>query len=114
MKIFVYGTLKRGHGANRLLGDSEMVAEDHIDGAHMVSLGGFPGVFLSHREGTEGHVTGEVYEITPQILERLDHYESNVSFYQRRKVQTRSGMEVQVYEFLGASDRYPAVANGTW
>jgi len=114
MKIFVYGTLKRGFGANRLLRDSQMVAEDYIDGAHMVSLGGFPGVFLSHREGTTGHVQGEVYEIDDVVLEHLDHYESNGSFYQRQKVTTRGGLEVEVYEFLSPSERYQPVPDGVW
>ena len=115
MKIFVYGTLKRGFGANRYLLNCPLVApEAVIEGAHMVSLGGFPGVFLKGRPGTSGQVYGEVYEVDDTTLKNLDMYESNGSFYQRRKVTTTAGMEVEVYELLRNSETFPVVEDGVW
>lgn len=57
MKVFVYGTLKKGFHANDLLGDSQYLKEATIKGK-MVSMEGFPAV-------TDGDndIKGEIWEL---------------------------------------------------
>lgn len=72
MKVFVYGTLRRGHGNNRLLRDSDCHGVAVLEGYKMVSLGGFPAIFRGEKDDT---VVGEVYEVTKPVLNSLDRLE---------------------------------------
>ena len=71
MKVFVYGSLKKGFYNNVVLGDSEFVAVDIVSGYSLISLGAFPMAIPD----PEGYVIGEVYYVTPETLERLDRLE---------------------------------------
>jgi gamma-glutamylcyclotransferase (GGCT)/AIG2-like uncharacterized protein YtfP len=111
-RVFVYGTLKRGHGNHALLerGRARYLGRDRIEGS-MHSLGAFPAVTLA----AAGTVHGELYEVSPETLRRLDRLEGTPSFYQRTRVSMSTGMEAWVYvmtaEKLAAA---PAVASGCW
>ena len=99
-KVFVYGSLKRGFGNHRVLGDSKMVAmtttRRHY---HMLSYGAFPGV-LDTREGYEHFpVDGEVYEVDSNTLRDLDRLEGNGHFYQRKLVRV-SGVRGKVWMYF--------------
>lgn len=120
MKVFVYGTLKRGFGNNAYylapdedgVAKSEFLGEDSIDGMVMRSLGGFPGV--SRGEGT---VHGEVYEVGAEVLRSLDRLEGHPHFYIRVPAKTKNGLEVQVYTLpldRPNLERYPIVKDGLW
>jgi gamma-glutamylcyclotransferase (GGCT)/AIG2-like uncharacterized protein YtfP len=78
----------------------------------MVDLGYFPGVIQSPESYTAIH--GEVYEVTPDVLQELDFLEGHPDFYERRVVTLEDGTEAWVYllpnEFL---DR-PTVDSGDW
>lgn len=73
--LFVYGTLKRGHGNNIVLGNSEFCFKYVTAPIYtMVTNGWFP---IVKRGGTTA-ITGEVYKVTDQnILNnvyRLERY----------------------------------------
>ena len=89
MKVFVYGSLKKGFYNNVVLGDSEFVAVDIVSGYSLISLGAFPMAIPD----PNGQVIGEVYYVTPETLEKLDRLEGfhidnpYSSMYDRQVVQ---------------------------
>jgi len=109
MKVFVYGTLKRGfcrHAAlhqQTLLGTA--VTEPHYQ---MVNVGTYPGL-ISAEPGVP--VEGEVWEVDPTCLARLDEIESVTSeLFHRRPVQLQApfGQQpIEAYFFGGSTDGLP-------
>ena len=93
-KVFVYGILKDRFPI--------IEKEDTIDGT-MVDLGPFPVVLALDTGHT---VTGQVIDVTPAILKRMDQVEG-VSFnhYERKKVKTAAGHTCFVYVYH--SSNYP-------
>lgn len=89
IRVFVYGTLKKGHGNHRLLENSKFLGRCVINGKHrLVSLGGFPGLVAAEEEDAERGVSGEVYQVNEETLLSLDFLEGHPRFYERRKVPT--------------------------
>lgn len=88
MKIFVYGTLKKGHGNNRLLKDAEFIGKAVTLGKFKLAGFGVPFVWPD----VEGKpLQGELYDIgDPTVmpgklrLQLLDDLESNGHVYERR------------------------------
>lgn len=93
MKFFVYGTLKRGFGNNRLLDGAKYIGKAITPPEYtMVSLGGFPGVIHSGQTV----VSGEIWEVDdPMQTLRVDRLEGHPNFYRREEVpvQTADGVE---------------------
>lgn len=111
--IFVYGTLKQGHGNHGVMPvESEFLGRGSYDGK-MVSLGGFPGVI----EDSTGITKGELWSVP--FIEGIDMLEGNGSFY-TREVQTiasEDGMDVEAWVYMLAADEYgdlPLVEDGEW
>lgn len=96
--VFVYGSLKLGYGNHPILGASPLrdVTRTVSRNFTMVSLGGFPGVEL----GGSYNIEGEVYEVTDEVLARLDRLESNGSFYQRYQTFLANGDTAWMYCLL--------------
>ena len=72
-KLFVYGTLKRGHGNHRaFLKDARFLGEakTHRKMWGLVDLGAFPAMTYD-----ELQVEGEVYEVSPSQLASIDSLE---------------------------------------
>lgn len=80
MKIFVYGTLKRGHGNNRLLENAELVGPEIVHGFKLYNAG-----FPVAAPCEESIAEGEVWDIgdDQQILYNLDRLESEGRMYHR-------------------------------
>lgn len=88
--VFVYGSLKKGKGNDRLLTKAKFITEAVMTGHYkMVSFGNFPGVILVN-DPPMRNVLGEVYEIDDKTLHNLDVLEGNGHFYQRTLVTVRS------------------------
>lgn len=107
--LFVYGTLKRDFGNNRLLQDSKYVADATITGV-MRSLGGFPCVSLNG----DYTVYGELFEVGPEVLAACDRLEGHPSWYVRTKVRTNKG---DAWVYLIEDEKYttyPIVKSGKW
>lgn len=100
MKVFVYGTLRKGGHNHGVLNGAKYVGVDYIEGFTLYDLPyGFPCIVKG-----EGRVMGEVYEVDDdRILERLDilegykvQYEED-SMYLRRNIMAESGEMVAYY-----------------
>lgn len=107
-KVFVYGTLKRGHGNNRLLEGSRFVGEARtVRHLHMRQWagGGFP--YLIDDAGPDRRqCAGEVYEVDVATLARLDILEGVPHHYQRRPLSVvLAGGVVEVAQAYVVSDR---------
>lgn len=98
MKVFVYGTLKKGYGNNRLLEDAILDSIDELPGFEMYysyGVGSFP---VIKRSGNHS-VVGEVYDLTgcPYVLGWLDSLEGHPNWYNRQIHETASGQKVHTY-----------------
>lgn len=116
MKVFVYGTLRMGHGNNHLLHKAKFLGEATTNGL-MYSMGYIPFVSLKHKSN-ENIVHGEVYEIDEDILQRLDRLEGyyparpDHSFYNRSLVSTSLG-DAYIYHIDHDTDRN-RIEGGDW
>ena len=110
-KIFVYGTLKQGFGANSILqGRAEFITDDRIEGS-LYNLGAFPG----YKTSGSGMVAGEVYEITDENLPAmLDSYENYPSLYTRVKMHTEKGYNAWVYVINENMYEKNLIQEGVW
>ena len=115
MNVFVYGTLKKGHGNHRLLENSRFIGEDSITGFDMYSTGGFPAVIPG-----DGVVFGELYEVTPEELESLHRLEGyresdpDTSMYIPNVVETDGGHSCLTYIWNYDYKDLPRVEGGVW
>lgn len=84
-KVFVYGTLRRGHGNHILLRQAHFLGEwISKDSDYFMCGRGVP--FLSLKPGHQGaRVLGEMYEVTDEQLERLDQLEGHPAWYCRKE-----------------------------
>jgi gamma-glutamylaminecyclotransferase len=105
--VFVYGTLKRGYGNNRLLANAEFVGEATTVGIRYKMLhAGFP-VAMRSTEGKQRRpIVGEVFRIKEYddvTLQLLDRLESNGRMYNRRVVDVRlaDGKRTRAWIYLG-------------
>ena len=111
--VFVYGTLLTGEANHDYyLKDSGPACKGYITGFEMYDIGSFPGIVYG-----EGIVLGELYAVTPQVLERLDCLEGEGSLYIREfvPVTVDNGFPVfaSVYVYNGSVeglDRIPESA----
>ena len=112
IKVFVYGSLKKGYGnhdyhldKSEFLGKSETLPQYSL-----FSLGSFPGVI----KGGITPVQGELYAVDEEGLQRLDRLEGHPTFYKREVIETSEG---EAWIYLLPVDRYkdyPVIENGTW
>lgn len=114
MKVFVYGTLKKGHGNHRVmeLSNGKFLAEceTQYDGFAMVHLGGFPGV-IKTTDGTT--IKGELYEV--EHLEALDALEGYPNLYYREQVALSCGATAWMYLYNRAvQPQHKFIDNGIW
>lgn len=107
MKLFVYGTLKRGFSNNSLLRGAEFISEDTIKG-HLY-VGGVP--FAT--PGT-GVVHGEVFDVPAALLPRLDFLEGHPDGYRRTPVTTLEGRDVEAYLWFHGVETRELVPDGVY
>ena len=112
--MLVYGTLRRGQGANYMMEKYGTYVETvDLPGARMFSLGGFPGIRL---DGT-GSIECDLYRIDdPTLIQVADRYEgyddsSSDPLYFRRIVSVND-IPAYIYEFNG--DSHATIESGNW
>lgn len=102
--VFVYGTLKKGHGNHRRyldgsVGFAQFIQDDKIEGI-LYDLGPFPAVQLyTEKDPVENRriCKGEVYKIDEEVLKKLDILEGYPSLYDRTLILTKGGIKAWVY-----------------
>lgn len=106
-RVFVYGTLKSNHYNHRALSiapDSKLVFDDAFIQGTMYDLGPFPAVVPK----APGQVIGEVWDVSDETLDRLDHIEGVPLFYVREKVPLLgSTVGHDVWAYFLPKDRLP-------
>lgn len=113
--VFVYGTLRRG-GVRAMPGlfpGARFVGGGSVRGS-LYDLGEFPGLLL---EGSGPAVTGEVYEVDDDVLDKLDEIEAS-SFYRRERVEVSLGDERRAcWVYVYDPELYPGgvlITSGDW
>lgn len=109
MRVFCYGTLKRGHYNNAVLRSAVFIREDRAPGV-MFNLGPYPGVIPY----PWGEVKGEVFQIDGEILRRLDQLEGHPHMYKREVVTLASGDEAYIYYYNRSVMGKAEVPYGDW
>ncbi|HWL10802.1 MAG TPA: gamma-glutamylcyclotransferase family protein [Planctomicrobium sp.] len=109
-RLFVYGTLKRGFCRH------PAIASEHFLGTartapdyRMVNLGTYPGL-LDAGESSGRSIHGEVWEVSPEALARLDVVEGIAEGeYIRREIQLLYNEfgRVEAYFYLQNTDGCP-------
>jgi gamma-glutamylcyclotransferase (GGCT)/AIG2-like uncharacterized protein YtfP len=110
LRVFVYGSLRRGEAAAGLLEDARFLGE-HVTEPRftMFDLGEYPAVIA---QGTSS-ITGEVYEIDATLLARLDRYEEYPVVYTRQAVSTLWG-DAWVYLLVEVPADVRVIGHGDW
>ena len=112
MRVFVYGSLKRGFPNHRHLMTATFVGEAQTKpGFTLYDLGPFPGMVA----GGTGSVRGEVFDVDAATLVALDKLESVPSFYDRATVPLADGSLAHAYllrprQIVGC----PLIRSGSW
>ncbi len=108
--MFVYGTLKRGHGNHHWLAGASFEGEAELPDVVLHDLGPFPMAVAG-----EGTVIGEVYRVDAAGLARLDRLEGYPRLYDRRPLPLADGRSAWVYLGRPHQVRHvSAVAGGCW
>ncbi|MEB3322820.1 MAG: gamma-glutamylcyclotransferase family protein [Synechococcaceae cyanobacterium] len=110
MLVFVYGTLKRGHGNHHWLAGARFAGEAVLPGAVLHDLGPFPMAVPG-----EGRIHGEVYAVDGGILAALDCLEGCPRLYQREQRALADGRPAWVYLGRARQVRHvPPIGSGRW
>ena len=111
IRLFAYGTLRKGSKGHRFLQSAILVAENQkLHGFRMYDNGFYP--FVIPVEDTKEFICGEIYEIPEEILPQLDHYEGVPSLYKRVFLDAQ-----QTYVYISQNQDIqdlPVVPNGDW
>jgi len=84
IKIFVYGTLKRGFSNHHFLMGSRFIGSGRtVEKYAMHTEGGIPFVVESEQIS---HILGELYSVDGAVLQSLDRLERHPTWYQRREI----------------------------
>jgi gamma-glutamylcyclotransferase (GGCT)/AIG2-like uncharacterized protein YtfP len=97
VKVFVYGTLRKGERRNHILEGSRFIGYARAKGFFLYKIKEFPGMV----EGS-GEVVGEVYEISEDLLEKLDWIERVPYLYRRELIEVtlEDGQAIFVYVYI--------------
>jgi gamma-glutamylcyclotransferase (GGCT)/AIG2-like uncharacterized protein YtfP len=107
-RVFVYGTLRRGHRNHFLLKMSNFIGEAATLRPYwMITTGAFP-VVLDAVPANFGFsplaVAGEIYRVDDATLEQLDRLEDKGRAYDRKMTDLyESGHKVQAHIYIGVA-----------
>jgi gamma-glutamylcyclotransferase (GGCT)/AIG2-like uncharacterized protein YtfP len=104
MKIFVYGTLKRGFGLHRYLAECPFLGRAQTVEPHVLLDSGFP--VMTPLGCGAVTVEGEVYEVeSPALVDRLDRIEGA---YDRELIEVRYEDDAvqEVWAYIGKPEAW--------
>jgi len=109
MKLFVYGSLKKGYWNHRLLQDAIFVGEAVTKKHYTLVNSGFPKAVTVDIGRKKAPVAGEVFEIDEKHLRYCDGLEGHPDFYTRATIQVvlDSGdvVDTYIYEYNHSSNQ---------
>lgn len=106
IRVFVYGSLKKGKGLHGLLSKANFITREYIEEEmQLCDMGPFPALV---KEPTQTFRTyGEVYVVDQETLAALDMAEGHPTFFKRHKVKTaKNGYRVWVYVLSDEAEQY--------
>jgi gamma-glutamylcyclotransferase (GGCT)/AIG2-like uncharacterized protein YtfP len=114
MKVFVYGTLKRGKGNHHYLENSAFLGEGLVQGMQVYHGPGFPYAYTG-----AGAVMGEVYEVNQPTAAALDRLEGYPYHYDRKIVSVRMSGPEDHYEdawmyYVHEKPKGELIETGVW
>ena len=101
MKLFTYGTLKKGHYNNYLLNGAEYLGSSKIKGYQCINSPGFP--YAIKAKDDSSIIIGDVFEIERHHLSTTDRLEGYPIHYNRSEVETDYGT---AWIYYITKDRY--------
>jgi gamma-glutamylaminecyclotransferase len=106
MQLFVYGTLKEGQSrSSQLIGRRITAKALTRPDYQMYRLDGYPGL-IEVQPGKGVSIIGELWEIDPECLQRIDVLEGvNEGDYERRPIRLAcplEGYQVDAYFYLNS------------
>ena len=112
MKLFVYGTLKRGYYNHKsLMKGAKYLGDAKLDGYCIFNLGSYPGIMP--KPGF--FVWGELFEITDDMLDPLDRLEGHPTLYKRTAVSIGNMGDAWVYVYQNKHGfSRPIIETGVW
>jgi len=113
--VFVYGTLKQGHGNHFLLNDSEFIGNVVTEDNYLMLEQGLPFLIKDsvHECSTQAH--GELYSVTDEKLSELDDFEGHPWFYKRELVWVSMADSVyHAWVYFLSDDCYKDCENDTF
>jgi gamma-glutamylcyclotransferase (GGCT)/AIG2-like uncharacterized protein YtfP len=106
VRLFLYGTLKRGGRNHRLMAGQAFAGPAATAPRYrLFDLGPFPGLV----EAASGvSVRGELWDVTPECLAALDCFEgTDVGLFRRAEVELADGTRVQGYFYTEGVEGRP-------
>lgn len=111
MKVFVYGTLKKGQRAHRMLSKSPFLGEVRTHSRyHLYSYGWYPGMLEGSPKGNG--VLGELYEVDDATMAKLDRYEGDPELFERTLIDLETGDTA--FGYLYQRGRGEELVEGVW
>lgn len=98
--LFVYGTLKRGHGNNRLLFGQKYMGKAITERPYIMASRGIPYVYEWNRAEQNDEIIrgkpihGEIYQVDPDALAGIDRLEGHPRWYRRKVIPIELHAEV--------------------
>jgi gamma-glutamylcyclotransferase (GGCT)/AIG2-like uncharacterized protein YtfP len=83
IKVFVYGTLRKGQGNNYLLKEADFIGEAKTKDKYAMYASGIPYVV---EDKPVSRITGEIFSVNQEELMRLDRLEGHPQWYRRRVI----------------------------
>ena len=107
MRIFVYGTLKKGYENHRVIANAKFLGKHVTDPKYtMYDMGAYPCITL----GGDTAIVGEVYEV--DSLRRTDVLEGYPVYYNRIEIETEYGTAWVYYYY--PSEESKVIGSGEW
>ncbi len=110
VRLFVYGSLKRGFENESVLEGAKFVQEARtVPGYVLFDMGSYPAL-VAHGDGV---VHGEIFDVPETMLSMLDSFESDP--YQRDIIQLHATQDAHTYLVKHAHVKhFPILADGRW
>jgi gamma-glutamylcyclotransferase (GGCT)/AIG2-like uncharacterized protein YtfP len=109
--LFVYGSLMRGESNYAMLSGATFVSPACSVGSYtLVDRGFSPGLLA----GGDTVVSGELYQVTRQQIERLDVFEEHPHVYRRAPISLIDGRTAHAYFLAQPADGASVIVSGDW